>query len=166
MSLKNYILRVFQMIPPGKLIWTFKTFSSFSSSIVPNPTCTGPVIFFLLGIPLSLLWISLFDTRSSKTSSSNKSGSIQRKTWNAFIKAWSPYFLFRAEEPGFLIFFKEIRGLGLNIKWGPSRIRFIDTWRKCELACLSFCTSFLASLSFFLFSVSCLLSSISSRLKT
>ena len=110
--------------------------------------------------------MDVFDTRSSKASSLNTSGSIRRRSWNAFIKVWSSHFLFRAEEPGFLIFFEEKGGLSLYIKSNPSRITVFDTWRNDRLACLSFYASFLTSLSFLLFLASCLLSSTLSRLTT
>ena len=138
------------------LIWAWKTtfwrprafpFSSTS----PDPTYIGPVVFFFRGTPFPLFWISVFVIRSSRTSSSKRSGSILRRSWNAFIKAWSSCFWFRAEEPEFVGFF---------ISSGPSRLRFFDTWRKSQSSCFSFSTSFVASLFFFLFSV------MSSRCKT
>ena len=156
MSWKNHPLRMLQMIRSCELIWTFKTSSSLFSSIVPNPTCTDLVIFFLLGTLFHLLRICVFDTKSSKTSSLNTSGSIRKRSWNAFIKAWSSQFLFQAEESVFLVFFKEIGRLGPYIRSGPSRIKFFDTWSQYWLACLFFCASFLASLFFFLFLASCL----------
>ena len=166
MTFKNHILQVLQMIQPCKLTQTFKISSFFLSSTTPNPTCTNPVVFFFLDIPFHLFWMIVFDTRSSKSSFLKISDLIWIRSWNAFIKAWSSRYLFRAEVPEVLIFFEEIKGLDLYIRSGPNCIIVFDTWRKYQSSCFSFCASFLASLSLFLFLASCFLFSTSFSLKT
>ena len=153
MSFRNHILRVSLMIRPRELIRTSKISSSFSSSTTPNPTYTDPVVFFFLDTPFPLFWMVVFNTRSSKS-------------WNAFIKAWSSHFLFQAEVLEVLVFFEEIGGLDLYIRSGPSCIRVFNIWKKWWSSYFSFCASFLAFLSLFLFSACYLLSSTSFKLKT
>ena len=155
MSFKNYILRVLRIIRPRVLTQTSKTFSSFSFSTTSNSTGTDPTVFFFLGILFPLFWVTVFDIRSSKTSSSRISGLMQRRSQNAFVKTWLSCFLFRVEELRFLVFIEEIRGLDPYIKSDPGCIRFFDIWKNYRLSCFSFCASCLAFLSFSLFLASC-----------
>ena len=115
------------------------------------------MVFFFLDTPFSFFWIVVFNIRLFQSRFLKISGSIWNRSWNAFIKAWSSRFLFWAEIPEVFIFFEEIERLDLYIRSSPYCIRVFDIWRKYQLSCFSFYISFLAFLSLFLFSASCLL---------
>ena len=148
------------------LIQIFESFFSVSFPTTSNLTCTDPILFFHVSIPFFLFWIIVLDIGPSKTSSSKISDSITRKSWNIFAKTRLSYFLVRVEKLMFLVFFGEIRGLSPYIRSGSRRIRFFETWRKYGLSYFSFWASCLTSLSFSLFSASCLFFSTFFKLKT